>query len=250
VRGQLAKIVNDIARAMRPRAKGLLGPAATLGFVPPHRHEEPPRTVLLVHGAGNGPWIFEEWADTFPTSTLHAVDLQHDVHIQQASMSDYANAIGRAARDLSRPLAVVAWSMGGLAAMMQAEALGTMCLVMVEPSAPAEVQGWHRTSSKVDPGTFDPEAVYGPFPPGIQSRPESSLARAERKAGVSVPTLPCPSVVVSGSEFPVERGSRVAAFYGSDQLRFPRFDHWGLVREHRVRAAIAQHLGFAPMGTK
>lgn len=101
----------------------------------------------------------------------------------------------------------------------------------------------------MEPGTFDPEAVYGPFPPGTKSRPESSVTRAERKAGVSLPMLPCPSLVVSGGEFPVERGSRVAAFYGSDELRFPRFDHWGLVREHRVRAAIAQHLGFAPVGS-
>ena len=98
----------------------------------------------------------------------------------------------------------------------------------------------------VYPGTFDPEAVYGSFPPGIPSRPESSLARLERQAGISVPSLPCPSLVVSGSEFPVDRGSRVAAFYGSDELRFPTLDHWGLVLDRRVRAAIAAHLGFAP----
>ena len=205
---------------------------------------------MLVHGAGSGPWIFEEWADTFPTSTLHAVDLQHNVQISRASMSSYADAIGRAARPLPRPLAIVAWSMGGLAALMQTEALDAMCLVMLEPSPPAEIQGWHPGSSIIGPGTFDPEAVYGPFPHGIRSRPESSLARAERKAGVSVPMVPCPSVVVSGSEFPVERGSRVAALYGSDELRFPRLDHWGLVCEPRVRAAIARHLGFAPMERK
>jgi pimeloyl-ACP methyl ester carboxylesterase len=216
---------------------------AKLGFVPLHRHEEPPRTVLLVHGAGSGPWIFEEWVDSFPTSSLHMVDLQHDSHIPR-SMNQYSLAIERAARDLPRPLAIVAWSMGGLAAMMQAEALGPMCLVMLEPSAPAEVQGWEAIGSIDDRGTFDPEAAYGPFPSGVQSRPESSLARAERKAGISVPTLACPSLVVSGSEFPVERGSRVAAFYRSDELHFPGFDHWGLVCEHPVRAAIAQHLGF------
>ncbi|MCI0634960.1 MAG: hypothetical protein L0206_13740 [Actinobacteria bacterium] len=134
--------------------------------------------------------------------------------------------------------------------MMQTEALGAMCLVLLEPSPPAEIQGWLPRSSIVGPDTFDPEAAYGPFPLGIQSRPESSLARVERKAGVSVPTLPCPSVVVSGSVFPVERGSRVAAYYRSDELLFPRFDHWGLVREQRVRAAIAEHLGFATMESK
>jgi hypothetical protein len=120
-----------------------------------------------------------------------------------------------------------------------------MCVVALEPSPPAEIQGWHP-STTIDPGPFDPEAVYGSFPPGIRSRPESSFARAERKTGISVPTLPCPSLVVSGSEFPVERGSRVAALYRSDELRFPRLDHWGLVLNRRVRVAIAAHLGLAP----
>ena len=209
-----------------------------------HLHDESPLAVLLVHGAGSGPWIFAEWADTFPTSTLHAVDLQHHVQIQRASMRSYANEIGCAARPLPRPLAIVAWSMGGLAAMMQARTLDVMCLILLEPSPPAEIQGSHARTSIVGPGTFDPEIIYGRFPRGTRSRPESSLARAERQAGISVPTVPCPSVVVSGSEFPVERGSRVAAFYGADELRFPTFDHWGLVREHAVRAAIAEHLGF------
>jgi hypothetical protein len=162
-------------------------------------------------------------------------------------MSHYANAIERAARRCPRPLAAVAWSMGGLVTMMAADTLDAMCLVALEPSPPAEIAGWHP-SSTIDPGTFDPEAVYGSFPPGIRSRPESSFARAERKTGISVPTLPCPSLVVSGSEFPIERGSRVAALYRSDELRFPRLDHWELIRDERVRAAIAKHLGFPPSG--
>lgn len=216
---------------------------ATLVLVPRHQHQDPPRTVLLIHGAGSGPWIFEGWSDAFPLVALHAVDLQEGVQVQRASMSDYADVIVRAARQHPRPLAAVAWSMGGLAALMAAEALGAMCLVVMEPSPPAEIQGLHPSTSTLDFGAFDPEAAYGRFPPHIRSRPESSLARAERRAGISVPTLPSPSLVVSGSAFPVERGSRIAALYRSDDLRFPRLDHWGLVLEYRVRAAIAEHLG-------
>jgi pimeloyl-ACP methyl ester carboxylesterase len=233
--------VGDLTVLERPPLR-----VATLVFVPQHQHEDPPRAVLLIHGAGSGPWIFDGWSDALPVVALHAVDLQAGVQVQQASMSDYADAIVRAARQHPRPLAAVAWSMGGLASMMAAEALEAMCLVVMEPSPPAEIQGWHPSSSTVDSGVFDPEAAYGRFPPGIRSRPESSLARAERKAGIAVPTLPCPSLVVSGSEFPVERGSRIAALYRSNELRFPQFDHWGLVRKYRVRAAIAEHLGFTP----
>jgi pimeloyl-ACP methyl ester carboxylesterase len=212
--------------------------------VPPHGHQAPPRTVLLVHGAGSGPWIFDGWTDAFPAAILRAVDLQSDVDIQRASMSDYARAIERAARRCPRPLAAVAWSMGGLVTMMAAETLDAMCLVALEPSPPGEIQSWHPGST-IDSGTFDPEVVYGSFPSGIRSRPESSFARAERKTGVSVPPLPCPSLIVSGSEFPVERGSRVASFYRSDELCFPQLDHWDLVLSRRVRTAIAAHLGFA-----
>lgn len=203
--------------------------------------------MLLVHGAGSDPRIFDSWTDAFPVAVLRAVDLQDGVDIQRASMSDYASAIERAARSCPRPLAAVAWSMGGLVTMMAAETLDAMCPVALEPSPPAEIQGWY-SGSTIDSATFDPEVVYGSFPSGIRSRPESSFARAERKTGISVPRLPCPSLIVSGSEFSVERGSRVAAFYRSDELRFPRLDHWELVLDRRVRTAIAAHLGFAPAG--
>ncbi len=199
--------------------------------------------MLLVHGAGNGPWIFDDWADAFPPVALRTVDLHENVDIRRASMNHYANTVERVAGRCPRPLAVVAWSMGGLITMMAAETLDAICLVVLEPSPPAEIQG-RTPSSTIEPGTFDPEAAYGSFPPGIRSRRESTLARAERKTGISVPTLPCPSLVVSGTEFSDQRGSRVAALYGSDKLRFPLLDHWGLVLDRRVRVAIATHLGF------
>jgi hypothetical protein len=49
--------------------------------------------------------------------------------------------------------------------------------------------------------------VYGSFPSDMRARPESLFARAERKRGISVPSLPCPSLVIYGDEFP--RGARL-----------------------------------------
>lgn len=91
-------------------------------------------------------------------------------------------------------------------------------------------------------GAFDPEVVYGAFPPDVSPRPESSLARAERKRGISVPSLPCPSLVIYGDDFREERGSAIARLYGSDERDFPGLDHWDLVRDPRVREAIADFL--------
>lgn len=62
--------------------------------------------------------------------------------------------------------------------------------------------------------------VYGRFPPGIKSRPESNLARAERKQGISIRSLDCPSLAVFGDEFAEHRGQAVSDFYGSEALSF------------------------------
>ncbi len=80
----------------------------------------------------------------------------------------------------------------------------------------------------------------------MRARPESLLARAERKRGISVPSLPCPSLVVHGDDFPEDRGEALARHFGSDVLAFPGFDHWDLVLRPEVPAAVARWLGLSP----
>jgi hypothetical protein len=104
------------------------------------------------------------------------------------------------------------------------------------------MQGFHA-DVEVTKGTFDPEDAYGPFPPGVRKRPESSLARAERKRGISVPAIQCPSLFVSSGEFGDERGRALASYYGGSLLEFPRLNHWGLVFNAEVRQAIASCVG-------
>ena len=115
-------------------------------------------------------------------------------------------------------------------------------LILLEPSPPAEVQGYHPGVDLV-PGTFDPQEVYGTFPQGQPCRPESMTARAERKRGISIPAIPCPALVVYGLEFPEERGRAVARLYGAHERHFPDLDHWGLVLDPRVPVAVARFLG-------
>jgi hypothetical protein len=131
--------------------------------------------------------------------------------------------------------------MGGLVALLAAPRVEAAALVLLEASPPAEVQGTDE-GVRPAPGTFDPEAAYGPFPPGIRARPESSLARAERRRGISVPALPCPALVVYGDEFPDDRGRALAGAYGAEELHLPGLDHWGLVRDPRAAAAVAAWL--------
>jgi hypothetical protein len=63
---------------------------------------------------------------------------------------------------------------------------------------------------------------------------------------ISVPGLPCPSLVIYGDAFRDERGKAIARVYGSDEIDFPGLDHWGLVRDARVRTAIASWLDTGP----
>jgi len=183
--------------------------------------------------------VFDGWADAFPGAELDAVDLHAGLSVAEASMLNYEAAVACAAGLLARPLAVVGWSMGGLAAMMAAHRIEAEALVLLEASPPAEVQG-SDDSILPEPGTFDPEAEYGAFPG--PARAESSLARAERKRGISVPDLPGRVLVVSGREFPKERGSALASFYRAELLELPGADHWALVRERAAREAVAERL--------
>jgi pimeloyl-ACP methyl ester carboxylesterase len=174
-----------------------------------------------------------------------AVDLQAGLDVARATHADYAAAVVRAAAGFPGPVALCGWSMGGLVVLEAAQRLEPHSVVLIEPSPPAEVQGFDG-SVELRPGVFDPEEVYGPFPAGMEARPESLLARAERKRGISVPVLDRPSLVIAGEEFGRERGSAVAELYGSELLEFRGLGHWDLVRSQEVRVAVAEFLGIGP----
>jgi pimeloyl-ACP methyl ester carboxylesterase len=212
------------------------------------RPETPPVSLLLVHGAGSGPDVYAEWPAVFPSLQVSAVDLQRGVDVSRASHAHYAARVVEAAAELGTPVSLCGWSMGGLAVLQAAAQLNPHSVVLIETSPPREVQGFNPDVVP-EPGSFDPEEIYGPFPAGVAARRESLLARAERKRGISVPSLPCPSLVVFGREFAAERGAAVARLYCSDELSFPELDHWHLVRDRRVRGSIAAWLGVTNGGS-
>jgi len=188
--------------------------------------------------------VFEGWTESFPELEVVAVDLLEGLDVASASHEDYAAAVVVAARALPAPVALCGWSMGGLAVLQAADRAGAHSVVLLEPSPPAEAQGVDE-SAEPRAGVFDPETVYGPFPPGMASRPESLLARLERKRGVSVPSLPCPALVVVGDEFRKERGAPVARLYRAKLVELDGLGHWDLVRSPEVRRVVARFLGLA-----
>jgi pimeloyl-ACP methyl ester carboxylesterase len=199
---------------------------------------QPPASLLLVHGAGSGPWVYDEWASAFPSLTVEAVDLQEGLVVERASMDDYAERVIAAARAMPGAVAICGWSMGGLVVLQAAQAVQPHSVVLLEASAPAEVQGLNPAVQLVR-GVFDPEAEYGKFPDGIKARPESLLARAERKRGISVPSLPCPALVIASADFLDERGRPLADLYGAELVEFSELGHFDLVLNAAPRHAVA-----------
>jgi len=202
----------------------------------------PPASLVLVHGAGSGPWVFDGWAGAFPSLAVVAVDLQSGLDVAEASMDDYARKVVTAAGALPPPVALCGWSMGGLVVLQAAHEVRPHSVVLLEASAPAEIQGHHSDVALLT-GVFDPEAEYGAFPAGIRARPESLLARAQRRRGIAIPGLPCPSLVIAGAAFANDRGRALADVYQSTFAEFPELQHFDLVLDAAPRQAIAAFLG-------
>ena len=125
------------------------------------------RSVVLVHGAGNGPDVFREWPPRFHGLELTAVDLHAGLDVGRASMNDYCSAVVKASLGLPQPVALCGWSMGGLVVMMAAEAVRPAALVVLEPSPPAETQGYA-------PPMLQPQRATG------CGRPSEALTTAEQ----------------------------------------------------------------------
>ena len=198
--------------------------------------------VVLIHGACSGPWVFEGWQDSFsPAARLILVDLQNGIEVSRATMEDYVDQVVIAAGGIHDRPVLVGWSMGGLVAMMAAAKLRASKLVLIEPSPTVEVVGEHREVEIPASGTYGAE-VYGGLGE-LQERPESAVARAQRKRGISIPELAFSTLVVSGDAHPEIRGSLLAARYGAEEMYYAGYDHIRLVRERKVRRAIAGWLG-------
>jgi pimeloyl-ACP methyl ester carboxylesterase len=184
--------------------------------------------------------VFDGWQAAFPDLVVRAIDLHGGRDVARSSMSDFAAVAVRCAQELPQAVVFCGWSMGGLVALQAAGQVQPHSIVLLESSPPGETQGFDPDVQPAD-GLFDPEDVYGPFPKGIRSRPESARARADRKRGISVPSLPAPGLVVVGSDFP-ERGRPLADLYGADLVELPDLDHWELVLSPRTRQIVRQWL--------
>ncbi len=106
-------------------------------------------SVLMVHGAFCGGWVFDGFAESFraagcevaaPDLPGHAPGDPREA-VAGRSMRDYATAIVEAAEALPAPPVLIGHSLGGLVALMAAAATPIRALALLAPSPPWGVSG-------------------------------------------------------------------------------------------------------------
>ena len=228
--------------------------------VPERQTNSPP--IVLIHGAANSAAVWKFWQRELAAQglTSYGVDLRGhgadgDRDISDAGMEDYAVDVRSIIQHASSPLVVMGWSMGGLVAMMAAASGGCAACVALAPSTPAQEED---LSVELRWGEFGPEeyGITGLDPEHQPAMPdldreereialsslgrESRRARDERRRGVVIGSMPCPLLIVTGSndrQWPSERYEGL--WLKSDRLVVEGASHWGLVLNRR---AIAQAL--------
>jgi pimeloyl-ACP methyl ester carboxylesterase len=217
--------------------------------------------VIFIHGAANSLGVWSYWQEFLSDLgwSSYALDLRGHgasgvTDLSDTRMSDYAEDVRALVRELPRPPVLVGWSMGGLVAMMAAADGSATACVGLAPSVPALSRD---VSLPLRRGTFGPDE-YGiasrdpaeqPAMPDLDEDErrialaslgsESRLARDERAAGVVVEHLPCPLLVVTGSEDHQWPRSRYATMHlKAEWMEAEGASHWGLVLSRRALTAL------------
>jgi pimeloyl-ACP methyl ester carboxylesterase len=207
---------------------------------------------ILVHGAAHSASIWTFWQNELAAQgwASYAIDLcghGRSLHadLSSTSMQDSAADGCMLAQQFKRPPIILGWSMGGLVALMIASAGVAAACIALAPSTPARQRD---LSVALRRGEFGPEEY------GITSRDpqeqiampdlnceerlialaslsrESRLAKDKCTAGIVIASLPCPLLLVTGTEdkaWPAER-------YHDLRLKLDHFSvesasHWRLV---------------------
>jgi non-heme chloroperoxidase len=102
-------------------------------------------TVVMIHGAFNGGWVFDAWRARFeeagykvlaPTLRYHDCGHKPPRELGTTSVLDYAGDLEKLIGTLDAPPVLLGHSMGGLLAQMLAARIDVRALVLLAPSAP------------------------------------------------------------------------------------------------------------------
>src|SRR5579864_8455590 len=151
-------------------------------------------SVLLVHGAFCGGWVFDGFAAPLAAAghAVEALDLPCHAPgdpreaVVGLSMADYADAVARAAEAAPAPPVLIGHSLGGLVTLLAASRVRVSAVVLLAPSPPWGVSGstMEEAVSAVSLYALGPywTQAVDPDYPTLRRFGVDRLARAERHA--------------------------------------------------------------------
>jgi pimeloyl-ACP methyl ester carboxylesterase len=221
--------------------------------------DRPP--IILVHGAANSALVWTYWQQALAEAgwASYAIDLRghgtsEAFDLSRTSMRHYAADVVALARQLERPPIILGWSMGGLVGMMACEEAAAVACVGLAPSTPARTvdpAAWLRVGvfTAEEYGIISDDPDEQPAMPDLDREErrmalaslgsESRFARDERQRGIVIEALPCPLLIVTGTDdqqWPRERYNnlQLPAAYATIE----GVSHWGLVLNRRALKSI------------
>jgi pimeloyl-ACP methyl ester carboxylesterase len=247
---------------------------------PERRSRKPP--LLLVHGVLTGSWLWTEFAAYLAERgwEAHAMNLRGHftsapAELEEVGMTDYADDVATAMRQLARPAVLVTWGIGALAALIYAERNPSrvLGLVLLAPSPPAAALprrpedhelravpavydagwwGWTGTTQQLREAMPDmDEHDITKMSELLDGARESGLARRERMQGIAIDTsamVDIPSLVIGAGRDDVihpNEARRTADLLDATYEYFPSASHFGLVMgEHSWPEVAASVTGW------
>lgn len=236
----------------------------------------PVPSLLLVHGAATGAWVWDAWRrELGPLGwQVNVLDLRGHgrsmpADLATVTMEDYVADVASvtvqiAAAQGVHPI-VGGWSLGGMVAMMYAaQHPETPGLLLLDPMLPAElgkpdIDTVRRFSGAVlTPATFGiyagdrersrkvlfdlDDAELDDYLHRSEGAEESGIAFRQILRGISIPqgAISCPALIVAPNRGPdPAANSRLAKHLGGESIGVPEAGHWGIVCHSPTVASIA-----------
>lgn len=215
------------------------------------------RSALLVHGAGGGGWEWNTWRGMLQAHgiAVAAPDLRPSSDgLAATTFADYAAQVHANLDALPRPRALVGASLGGLLALVCADAADALVLVNPMPPLPwaaqlpardwPDVVPWGRdarlASTRRSIPDADPVTALFAF---RRWRDESGRVLRAAQEGIAVRKPECPVLCMvseQDDDVPPALVASVAADFNASLLRMPSSSHVGPLLGRGAAAAAAQ----------
>ncbi|MBS1706525.1 MAG: alpha/beta fold hydrolase [Armatimonadetes bacterium] len=208
----------------------------------------PTPVAVMIHGAGGGGWEYRLWQPVFEKAGYRVVAKNlypGPEGIANTQLDDYTFQIIRWVNG-GRADVVVGASMGGILALLSADALGAKAIILVNSVPPAEIgKEWRDSKSQIQwpdviewsKGTLKetrdsmPESSEDMIQYAFKHwRDESGAVMSQLARGVQVPKPKTPVLVMIGgkdTDIPRKVSEELAWAYRADIRRYSDLSHVG-----------------------